>query len=154
MFDVWLDLDKTIWNCYSESEVWAKQLEFPFKVVDSQRINAANGFCEVHEGFDSFIRNPQSNIKSFNIITAGAKYHTFLEDQPSYSFLSLLGYLPYISNMVFKTKEFIKGDFLKQLNNPNIILIDDDDKQLDNARKNNVQVIDRKSFKTWKDINL
>ena len=56
--------------------------------------------------------------------------------------------------MVFKTKEFIKGDFLKQLNNPNIILIDDDDKQLDNARKNNVQVIDRKSFKTWKDINL
>jgi len=154
MFDVWLDLDKTIWNCYSESEVWAKQLESPFTLVDLERIDAANGLCKIHEGFDSFIRNPRSNISSFNVITAGSRYNTFLSDQPSYCLLSLLGYLPLISNIVFKTKEFIKGDFLRELNNEKIVLIDDDDKQLENARKNNIQVIDRKSFKTWKDIVL
>jgi len=153
MYSLWLDLDKTIWNCYNEVgvEIWAKDLKGPFTVSKDSpdKIVASNGKCELQSGLRKFFLKAKDETHSINTISAGADFINRFEDQPSYLLLMLLGLLKYQDNIVLQTREFNKGRFLSKLNNKNIVFIDDDPIQIRNSNDYNIFSINRGSFTLW-----
>tara|TARA_R110002020_G_C16318711_1_gene774592 strand:+ start:3495 stop:3974 length:480 start_codon:yes stop_codon:yes gene_type:complete len=153
MYSFWLDLDKTIWNCYDRTgvEVWAKELDGPFNISEDSpdRVIASNGVCELQSGVREFFLKTKNEAHSINTISAGADFVNKFEDQPSYLLLKLLGLLEYQDNIVLQTRELNKGRFLSKLNNKNIVFIDDDPLQIRSSNDYNVFSINRGSFTLW-----
>jgi hypothetical protein len=158
MYNLWLDLDKTIWNCYNKEgkEIWAKELIGPFTVSKDSinKIIASNGVCELQSGFREFLSKSANDIRSINIISAGASFISGLKDQSSYILLILLDLLECQDNVVLQTREFNKGKFLSKLNNKNIVFIDDDPIQIRNANDYNISTVDRGSFISWNTLAI
>lgn len=159
MYNIWVDLDKTIWSCYdlTGNEIWAKELLPPYDVCFTNTkimfVEGSNGRCYLHEGVEQWLlKKHRSSLVNF--ISAGGIRYTSFEQQPSVNFLKMFDILKFFTFRVIEYKDFDKADYLRKLNNKEIVLIDDDDKHLNNASKFGIPIIDRKAFSTWNDCPI
>lgn len=154
MANIWVDLDKTIWSCYTiyNEEIWAKQLVFPFRrdEVNFDLIEGRNGICCLHKGFRRWLEKTRKR-HTVNFISAGRKDNISFEQQPSIVLLKMFNIFELFTFKILEDKEFNKADFLSKLNNSDTLLIDDDIKHIENANLKGISVVDRATFLTWND---
>lgn len=152
--NLWIDLDKTIWNCYSSNlitEIWAKQLIGNVQLIPTNSnvcYDEKGNICRLQEGFREFCERYHSSI-NLNIISAGAHPSFSWSNQPSVKLLKTFGLYNYLCNIILDYKTLKKGLLLKNLSSSQNILVDDDLAQLSLAKENGIRVIDRSTFETW-----
>jgi predicted phosphatase len=147
------DLDFTIWNgC--EPKYWAKLLIPPFK-LNGRCIYGTDGkFIQFQDNIEDVLRMLHSANKNVGFASIGALENVLYNMQPSIVALQMFNiyqYFNYQTIMVFKT--YRKAIALKPKGNT--LFIDDDDNQLMDAKQthgDNITVLDRKSFHSWKDL--
>lgn len=143
--DLWLDLDKTIWNCYdyNGNEIWAKEISKP------------SDYCRLQDGFyDWLYYNKFDKRHNIHFISSGAKKGVDFNAQPSVIVLMQLAIYDFFSNKVLEHFGFSKADYLAKLNNKDIIYIDDDEYQIKAARMNGIKSINRNEFASWKTFSI
>jgi len=149
------DLDKTIWNCYknhSGEQIWAKQMEPPFKLISLRCIEDSKGQrCFLQYRFKDFLIS-LIGIYKLGFLSVGAMKDISYEDQPSILLLKkfcLYDYFDYEKHLLWKDED--KCERLKSMSS--CIFIDDDMKHTVPAEKlDNVSVINRNSFKNWESM--
>lgn len=155
-YDIWLDLDKTIFNSYltffnssKRIECWAMNLYDPFSLSNPFTVEARNGLCILQEGFVEWFNKAKNFHYSVNFISAGAEPGLPHELQPSVKILKLFGLYDRFDKKIILPYPVNKGSLIGSGRNLDVF-IDDSEEFLDQARKENIHmVVDRNSFSTW-----
>ena len=155
-YDVFMfDLDRTVFDTYTKNRepIWAKQMIQPLIRLDIDSVkDDCESECYLQPGIRQILEYLHSNDKKVGFISRGGVFGLEYKKQPSIVLLKYFWIYEFFSFkklMLYKTDT--KATHLSEIGK--CVFFDDMDKDLVEARKvDDVMVIDRKGFKTWKDL--
>lgn len=151
---IYFDLDKTLWDTYDKygNEIWAKQMIFPFRLVNKNTIeDDVFSKCILRNNAKEFLKYLKKNKYKFSFIS-NARYFNLPDSlQPSILLLKKFGIFDFFSKpnfLIYKSKK--KKNFLKLNKKKRYILFDDNKEILSSFKKiDNIKTINSLNISNW-----
>ena len=149
------DIDRTLITTTDSSGelVWLKNMEPPYEMKEEGIVCGGNGTRAVlHAGATEVLQRLQDHRKEIGFLSAGALLDAPYEIQPSVEVMKKLGIYEFFGKHKFlEYKTVDKQQVLRGLGE--CVFFDDDEKHIVAAMHlDNVVVVDRKSFTSWKQL--